>query len=218
MFFQNRTDAGKKLAAALAKYKNQDAIVYALPRGGVVVGVEVAKALYLPLDLVVTRKIGAPNEPEYAIAAVSESGELIANQNEMSQIDESWFQEELKKEIAEAKRRRKTYVGKPIPSPKGKIAILVDDGIATGLTILAAIKELKKYAPKKLVVAVPVSPTDSARKIKLLIDEFICLDVESEYLGSVGAYYSSFPQVEDEEVIKIINSVAATTVKTRENN
>jgi predicted phosphoribosyltransferase len=203
MVFQNRAHAGKKLAVILSKYKNLDAVVYALPRGGVVVGAEIAEALRLPLDLVVTRKIGQPFNPEYAIAAVSENGELVTNENEVSQIDKNWFKEEVDRQIAEAKRRRKKYSTRGFLSPKNKIAILVDDGIATGLTMLAAIKELRRYTPKKLIVAVPVSPTDSTEIIKKQVDEFICLDIDPEYLGSVGAYYSTFAQVEDEEVIKI---------------
>lgn len=206
MFFQNRTEAGKKLAEVLKKYEAADAIVYALPRGGVVVGAEIAHELHAPLDLVVTRKIGHPAEPEYAIAAVSENGELVSNQQEISQVDQDWFKQEVQNQIAEAKRRRATYMGKPMLSPAGKVALLVDDGIATGSTMLAAIKELKRFTPKKLIVAVPVSPADTALEIKKQIDEFVCLNVDPAYLGSVGAYYSSFPQVEDEEVVEILRN------------
>lgn len=206
MFFQDRSQAGEKLAKVLKKYHGKNAVVYALPRGGVVVGAEIANALHLPLDLVVTRKIGHPFQPEYAIAAVSENGELIVNQQEVSLIDKDWFAQEVAKEIAEAKRRRKKYSSHDFLSPAGKIVILVDDGIATGLTMLAAIKELRRYAPKKLVVAVPVSPTDSAEIIRKQVDELICLNIDPEYLGSVGAYYSTFPQVEDEEVVEILKN------------
>lgn len=207
MFFKNRVDAGKKLAVALKKYAGQDAVIYALPRGGVVIGAEIAKTLNLPLDLTVTRKIGAPHNPEYAIAVVSENGELVKNENEVSQIDQNWFKEEIAKQITEAKRRRKKYSTHDFLSPAGKIAILVDDGIATGMTMLVAIKELKSYAPKKLVVAVPVSPTDSAEIIRKETDEFICLNIDPEYLGSVGDYYSIFLQVENKEVVKIMKSL-----------
>ncbi len=206
MLFKDRADAGKKLAAVLKKYEGPETIVYALPRGGVVVGAEVANALHVPLDLVVTRKIGQPLNPEYAIAAVSENGKLVVNQNEVSQIDTSWFKEKIARQIAEAKRRRKKYSSHDFLSPAGKIAILVDDGIATGLTMLAAIKELRSYAPKKLVVAVPVSPTDSTAIIRKQVDEFVCLHIDPEYLGAVASYYSTFPQVEDEEVVEIMKN------------
>lgn len=205
MIFKDRAETGKRLAISLAKYKNQGVIIYALPRGGVVVGAQVARELSAPLEIVVTRKIGHPHNPEYAIAAISESGELVVNEDEVSKIDQNWFKEMIEKETVEAKRRRAAYAGKPMVSPTGKIAILVDDGVATGLTILAAIKELKKYTPKKLVVAVAVSPADTAATIDKQVDEFVCLYIDQQYRGSVGAYYSSFPQVEDSQVIEILS-------------
>ncbi len=207
MYFQDRREAGKKIAECLKKHQGENAIVYALPRGGVVTGKEVAENLKIPLDLIVTRKIGHPSNPEYAIAAVSENGELVANENEVSQVDKLWFKEEVTRQIAEAKRRRKKYSVHDFLSPKDKIAILIDDGIATGLTMLSAIAELKRYAPKKLIVAIPVCPADSAENIKKQVDEFVCLNIDPKYLGSVGAYYSSFPQVEDNQVIEILKEI-----------
>lgn len=125
MLFKNRTDAGKKLAEVLNKYKGQDAIVYALPRGGVVVAREVADTLSTPLDLVVTRKIGAQFQPEYAIAAVSESGELVVNENEISQTDKDWFKDEVEGQIAEAKRRREKYASHDFYLPRVKSQFLL---------------------------------------------------------------------------------------------
>lgn len=205
MRFKDRKSAGQKLAQALIKYKNKDSIVYALPRGGVIVGAEVAKILHLPLDLVITRKIGHPNQPEYAIAAVAENGHMVKNVSELASVDEKWFKEEVEKQRLEAVRRRQKYLPGRLPlSAEGKITILVDDGIATGLTLKAAIAELKHFHPKKIIVAVPVSPQQTAEEIKKEVNEFVALDTPKDFLGSIGAYYDYFPQVSDEEVIELV--------------
>lgn len=203
--FKNRVDAGRKLAKLLGKYKGQEAVVLALPRGGVMTAKAVAKELILRLGLIIVRKIGAPSNPEYAIAVVSESGEIIKNGTEVENVDETWFQKEVKKELNEAKRRREKYWGdkKPVEI-KDKTAIIIDDGIATGLTMLSAIKEVKLQKPKKIIVAVPVSPKDVSSIIKKEVDELVTVLDEEYYRGAVGNYYSDFPQVEDEEVIKIL--------------
>ncbi|MCL5970515.1 MAG: phosphoribosyl transferase [Patescibacteria group bacterium] len=205
MYFKNRREAGKLLAKALGKYKNKEVIVYALPRGGVVTAIEIAKYLDAPLDLIITRKIGHPFEPEYAIGAVAENGHLVRGRFGITNIDQKWFRDEIKKEQKEAQRRREKYLSgrKPL-SAKGKIAILVDDGIATGLTIKAGVLELKHQNPKKIVVAVPVAPKDVAEQIKKDVDELVVLDVPKFYVGAVGAYYGEFLPVEDEEVIEIL--------------
>lgn len=207
MTFKNRTEAGRKLAKLLGKYKgHEEAVVLALPRGGVVTAKVIAKELMLPLGLIIVRKIGAPSNPEYAIAVVSESGEIIKNGNEVEDVDKTWFKEETEKELNEAKRRREKYWGNKEPIEiKNKIAIIIDDGIATGLTMLSAIKEVQLQKPKKIVVAVPVSPKDVSSAIKKEVDEFATVLDEEYYRGAVGDYYDDFPQVEDEEVIKILN-------------
>ena len=210
MNFENRMDAGRKLAALLKNFKGEGAVVYALPRGGVVLGAEIAKAIGAPLDLIITRKIGHPYQSEYAIGAVSENGHSVLNKEEVLEIDEKYLTEEAEKQKEEAKRRRLLYLGnrKPVPS-KGKTAILVDDGIATGLTMKAAIKELKlHYHPKKIIVAVPVVPKDTAKELESQGVEVVAVDIPETFLGAIGSYYRDFSPVEDDEVIKILRKEA----------
>ncbi len=204
MRFKDRVDAGKQLAEKLEKYRDKEAVIYALPRGGVVLGYEIAKRLKAPLDLVITRKIGHPNNPEYAICAIAEDGHMICNEEERSRIENIWFDEKVKNEQEEAKRRRELYLQGKSENAKGKIAIIIDDGVATGLTLRLAIKELKHKQPKRIVVAVPVAPREIASELEKEVDEFIALDIPRFYLGAVGAYYGDFIQVTDEEVIGLL--------------
>lgn len=205
MRFKNRTEAGKQLAQALGKYKNKDGVIYALPRGGVPLGVELAKALHMPLDLVIPRKVGHPYNPEYAIAAVGERGDLVCDEAEVSQVDQAWFRQQVEAERQEAHRRRAYYLkDREAITIKDKIAILVDDGIATGLTMEAAVQDVKQGKPKKMIVAVPVAPDDTVIKLQQQVDEVITLSEPGPYLGAVGAYYDSFMQVSDEEVIDML--------------
>lgn len=205
MRFHDRAEAGKKLAEALQKYNSEDVVVYALPRGGVVLGAEIAKALGCLLDLVITRKIGHPQQKEYAVCAVAEDGDYLCDQRELAALPEEWFNRAKEKEQKEAQRRRNVYLGGRAPlSAEGKIAILVDDGIATGLTMRLAVREIKHMKPKQVIVAVPVSPADSAERLRKEVDEFVALDVPEFFLGGIGAYYDDFPQVEDSEVIKLL--------------
>ncbi len=208
MTFKDRIEAGRKLAEALGEYAGKDAVVYALPRGGVVVGVEVAKGIKAPLDLVITRKIGHPYSPEYAIAAVAENGDLAGNEDEIASVDRNWFDQEVKNQQIEAKRRRETYLGHVTPPPvKGKTAIVVDDGLATGLTMKVAIKELAHRQPKRIVVAVPVAPQETRDEISKLADRVICLHAPpGGSFGAIGQYYEDFSQVTDEEVIALMRS------------
>lgn len=202
---KNRQEAGRELAKLLTKYKGTEAIVLGLPRGGVVTAKAVAEILQLPLCLVVVKKIGQPGNAEYALGAVSESGEVAKNGAEVADVDENWWEEELKAKLAEAKSRalilRAGCAGKDLA---GKIAIIVDDGIATGYTVMAAIKEVKKRQAKKVVVAVPVSPRDTTERIKKMVDEMVVTTIPEMFVGSVGAYYQDFPQVEDAEVIELL--------------
>ena len=208
MRFRDRADAGKKLAQALKKYQGQNGVVYALPRGGVVLGAEVASALGMPLDLLIPRKIGHPLQPEYAIGAVVESGEMVSNQREVARVDPQWFRQEVEAERQEARRRRELYLGGREPAPvEGKTAIIVDDGIATGLTMEASIREVRRRKPGHLVVAVPVAPPDTVERMSREVDEFVVLDRSPYYLGAVGAYYDSFYQVTDEEVVALLRLV-----------
>jgi predicted phosphoribosyltransferase len=181
-----------------------------LPRGGVVLGVEVAEALGLPLDLVIPRKIGHPFQPEYAIAAVAESGELASNDWEVKRVDPKWFREAVAREQQEARRRRQSYLGgRAMLAVAGKTAIIVDDGIATGLTMQAAIRDLRRAQPARLVVAVPVAPQDTIEKLKPEVDEVVVLDGGEFYLGAVGAYYDHFPQTSDAEVVALLKRARA---------
>lgn len=208
MLFKNRKEAGKLLASALKKYKGKDVIVYCLPRGGVVTGLEIARYLNAPLDLIITRKIGHPNDFEYALAAVAKNGHIVATRNELTSVDGKWLKEEIEKQRLEAVRRGKKYLhGRSAISAKGKIAILVDDGVATGLTLRVGIIELKHRNPSKLIVAVPIIPKSVAQVIESETDELIALEIPSDdkFLGSVGAYYEDFSQVEDQYVVGILN-------------
>lgn len=203
-YFQNRQDAGKKLTQKLNKYRGTpNVVVLALPRGGVVVASEIAKSLNLPLGLVVVRKIGHPLNPEFAIAAISESGQIVRS-GETNSVDPIWFQKAAVQELQEARRRRQTYWHKKPLNLKDKIAIIVDDGLATGLTMKAAILEVKSQNPQKVVVAVPVSPLETAEQIKKMADDFVFFSVPENFYGAVGLYYQNFPQTTDKEVIRLL--------------
>lgn len=203
--FANRKEAGKELAQKLEPYRGHDAVVYALPRGGVVLGYEVANALHLPLDLTIARKIGHPQNPEYAVCAVTEDGTLFCNETERALLSAKWLSKASEREQKEAKRRRELYLAdRQHLLASGKTAIIVDDGIATGLTIHAALESLKKERPAKIVVAVPVAPQDAVRELKRIANEVIVLVSPDQFLGAVGAHYRNFPQVSDDEVIRIL--------------
>ncbi len=211
MYFKNRRDAGKRLCQLLAKYQDKDAVVYALPRGGIVLAVEVAKFLHVPLDLVFAHKIGHPYQPEYAIAAISESGHMLGKPHELKAVGEAWVESEKESQMQEIKRRRKVYLkGQKAISAKGKIAILIDDGIATGLTMQVGIRELQDQHRQAIVVAVPVAPKQTADLLKAEVDDFVAIEIPDDYkfLGSVGAYYGEFDQVEDAEVVAILDNYA----------
>ncbi len=205
MRFKDRVEAGQKLADILTKYQNSKAIIIALPRGGVVLGGVLAERLKLPLDLIITRKIGHPMQEEYAIGAVAEDGHTLFNEFEKKNLDPEWIEQETKRNQIEAQRRRQKYLPEQeFSNLKDKDVIIVDDGIATGLTMALAISEVQHHNPKKIIVAVPIIPTETAQKLEKNIDELIALEISDNYLGAVGAYYDSFPQVSDEEVINIL--------------
>ena len=208
MRFRDRVDAGKRLAAALQRYRGKESVVYALPRGGVVLGVEIAQALESPLDIIGVRKIGHPLSPEYAIGAVAEHGALVCNEQEVARVDQEWFEETVARERAEARQRRLRYTGATEPRPiSGKTAIIVDDGVATGLTMEAAILDVKQRTPARTVVAVPVCPYDTATTLSRQADELVTLDIPKSFLGAVGAYYDPFEQVSDDIVIELLKAV-----------
>ena len=205
MIFANRQEAGVKLAEVLKPLADDKAIVYALPRGGVVLGYEVAQALNCPLEALIIKKIGHPWHEEYAIGAVAESGRTLFNEEETEQLDKKWLTETTAKNLKLAQARRRLYSGdKPMLDCKNQTAIIVDDGIATGLTMELAIQEIKSHEPQKIIVAVPVLPADTARHLDRLVDKIIYLEAPEFFLGAVGAYYHDFAQVEDEEVLKYL--------------
>ena len=208
MRFKNRSEAGIQLAVLLQKYAGDNLVVYALPRGGVPLGVEIAKKLHAPFDLLITKKIGHPGNPEYALCAIAEEGEPICNEDDIGYIDNHWLQEEIERVRNEIKRRREKYFGEIThPDIEGKTAIIVDDGIATGYTMLAAINEIKRRKSGKIVVAIPITPEDTARELRKITDDLVSVEIDPFYLGAVGAYYDDFSQVEDEEVIYLIKSL-----------
>ncbi|MEM3382720.1 MAG: phosphoribosyltransferase [Nitrososphaerales archaeon] len=205
--FKNRLEAGKILAEALSEYKNKDTIVLAIPRGGVVVAYEVAKALNAPLDLIIPRKIGAPDQPELAIGAVTEDGTTILNQDIIQnlKVPEEYIKAEVKRQLEEIERRIKKYLGdKPRIPIRGKIVILIDDGVATGATIKAAIASIRKREPALIVLAIPVGPKDTIRELRKYTDKVVCLMMPEPFFA-IGQFYENFDQISDEEVIQILN-------------
>ena len=207
MLFKDRQEAGQKLSVALSKFKGQkDTIILALPRGGVVTAYEIAKELNLPLDLVVPRKIGAPYNEEYAIGAITESGKGIFNSQAIAElhITKEYLDKTVTQGKKEAQRRLKAYrQNRASLNLKNKTIIVIDDGIATGLTMRAAIESIKAKNPAKIIIVVPVSAKDSLEIIKKEVDDIICLDTP-EYFGAVGAFYRDFGQTTDEEVIELM--------------
>jgi predicted phosphoribosyltransferase len=208
MPFMNRSDAGRRLAHALARYKDQRPVVLALPRGGVPVAAEVATALQAPLDLILVRKIGVPIQPELAMGAVVDGGSPLVVRNEdvirTAGIEELEFQAACESELAEIERRRQVYFGdRERVDVAGRTAIVVDDGIATGATTRAALRATRQRNPDTLVLAVPVAPTDCLVALRQEADDVVCLE-EHEVFGAIGLYYSDFLQISDEEVIETL--------------
>jgi len=213
MLFRNRADAGRQLAKALLKYKSGHPVILALPRGGVLVEAEVAAALDAPLDLLLVRKIGLPSQPELAMGAVTDGEEptIIRNDDvvELSGVSAQEFDVVCREERAEIERRRKRYLGDRARSEvAGQVAIIVDDGIATGATTLAAIRTVRRREPKELVLAVPVAPLDTINKLQPEVDAIVCLDMPED-LGAIGYFYRDFHQVSDDEVIATLKRFPA---------
>lgn len=207
--YDDRADAGRRLADELETRNYPDPVVIAIPRGGVPLGVEVVERLNAPLDLVVPRKIGAPGNSEYAIGAVTEDGSVVTNESAMrgTGATEDYVERAAEEQRAEVQRRLDEYRGDRDPvDVEGKTAILVDDGVATGTTLKAAIKSIRKRDPAKLVVAVPVGPPSSVQELRSLADDVICLDTPRGF-GAVGQYYRSFPQTTDDEVKRLLERV-----------
>jgi len=208
MPFKDRSDAGRQLAKALASYKEERPIILALPRGGVPVAGEVAAVLSAPVDLILVRKIGVPWQPELAMGAVVDGGTPIIVRNEdvirHAGIDESEFNTVRDGELAEIGRRRQRYLGScQLADLSGHTAIVIDDGIATGATARAALRATRMRNPERLVLAVPVAPTDTINELRSQADDVVCLEGLGCF-GAISAYYADFGQVSDEELIDIL--------------
>ena len=205
-YFVNRVDAGKRLAEALADFQGKNAAVLAIPRGGVVVGYEIASKLVLPLDVIIPRKLGAPDNSELAIGAVAEDGSMVLDEGLIAYLGVSkWYlQEESERQRQEITRRMKVY-REDLESVelKGKDVIVVDDGIATGSTMKAALASVKNRGAKCVTVAVPVGPPQTIQELKSLADKVICL-YTPEYFQAIGQFYKDFSQTTDEEVINLL--------------
>jgi putative phosphoribosyl transferase len=208
MSFKNRSEAGRKLAARLANYKGQPVVLLALPRGGVPVAAEVAAVLGAPIDLVLVRKIGVPSQPELAMGAIVDGDPPIVVRNEdvirLAGVDESGFLAVRDREFAELERRRRLYLGgRDRISIKDRVAIVIDDGIATGATTRAALRAIRMREPAKLILAVPVGPADTIESMRDEADEVLCLEIYADF-SAIGTFYEDFRQTTNQEVIDIL--------------
>jgi putative phosphoribosyl transferase len=199
MIFEDRYDAALHLIPLLEKYKQDDGVVLAVPRGGVPIGFLIAKHFNFPLQILLAKKIGHPESPEMAIGAVSLESELVDHRYE---VDARYILQQIKKIRTSLQERYKTFMGERQPIDlKDKTVIIVDDGIATGNTVIVSIKLIRTKHPRKIVVAVPVAPTITVRKILDEADDFICAHISDKFFG-VGQFYRDFSQVKDAEVVE----------------
>jgi len=205
--FQNREDAGRQLAAKLQRYRDiQGGVILALPRGGVAVGYQLSIALHLPMDVFITRKIGAPENPEYALGAVTETGNVFLNPDVVAEFRLS--HEDMTKIVSdqrqEISRRQQLYRQGRHPLPlKGRPVIIVDDGIATGATFFASLEAIRQQHPKRIVAAIPVGPEDTLVKVRSVVDELVVLATPQSF-WAVGSHYVDFKQVEDRDVLEYL--------------
>jgi putative phosphoribosyl transferase len=215
MAFADRRTAGQALARALAKKQLADPVVLALPRGGVPVAAEIARALGAPLDLVLVRKIGVPYQPELAAAAVVDGAdaELVTNDEvvRLTGTSRDYLERAMKRELAEIERRRKAYLrDRPRVPLEGRTLILVDDGIATGASVRAALKALLRRKPKALILAVPVAPQDTIEELRGEVDDIVCLTMPHPF-NAIGLHYRDFHQLSDSDVVDILDAADAST-------
>jgi putative phosphoribosyl transferase len=209
VLFADRVDAGKRLVLALKDLADKDGIVLAIPRGGVVVAYEVAKALGLPLDVIIPRKIGAPSNPELAIGAMTEDGTVLLDERlvERLQVSDYYIKKEIAAKKLDIQRRLKLYRGDiPYPNLANRFVILVDDGIATGSTMKAALASVRKRGAKTIIVAIPVGPPSTIRELEKEVDHVICLQTP-EHFYAIGQFYQNFTQTQDEEVTRLLKLI-----------
>lgn len=201
MMFKDRYEAGKQLAEKLSKYKNKkEVIVLGIPRGGIEVAFAIAKKLKAKLSMIITKKIAYPTNPEFAIGAASIEGYVI--DEGYTHNGEKYMKNEIKKIMKEIKGRYKKYIRK-VPRLNDKIVIIVDDGLATGHTTMAAVKYARSKNPKKIIVAVPVASQEAYEKVKKISDEIICLNIPTAFFA-VGNFYQNFEQLTDEDVVSYL--------------
>lgn len=207
MMFPNRDVAARKLADALKEYKGQNPLILAIPRGAVPMAKIIAEELGGEIDVVLVRKLGAPLNPEFAVGSIDESGwAYVADYAPQAGATPEYIEGEKARQMETMRKRRAQYTPiRPPIDPKDRIVIVIDDGLATGATMITALHALRDKQPRKLICAVPVSPPDTLEKIKGYADEVICLEAP-EFFQAVGQFYRDFPQVEDEEVITILAS------------
>ena len=214
ILFEDRRDAGRQLAERLASYAEERPVVFALPRGGVPVGAEVSRFLGAPLEVIVSRKLGAPGQPEFGIGAVTPGGVRVLNERAVRAlgIEEDYLQMVSTRELAEAERRLRLFrgEGRPYPDLEGRTAILVDDGLATGVTARASLLALRHMNPQRLVLAVPVCAVQTAELLRPETDELICLLAPAD-LEAVGLWYRNFEQTSDEEVVRLLEQARRST-------
>ena len=211
MIFEDRFDAGRQLAAKLVRYAGSDTRVLALPRGGVPVGYEVAHALRAPLDVFVVRKIGVPGREELAMGAIASGGVRVLNEETIAllNVPHEVVEETTNREMRELQRREEVYRGGlPAHDVHARTVILVDDGLATGASMHAAILALRRRDPKAIVVAVPVAPVDTCAALERFVDDLVVVAMPQPFRG-VGAWYADFSQVSDEEVRKLLRDASA---------
>ena len=204
--FEDRRDAGSRLAERLEGYRGGRPVVFALPRGGVPVGFEISRHLHAPLDVIVSRKLGAPDQPEFGIGAVAPGGVRVLNRDVVRRlgIPQDYLDRVTERETAEVERRLHHFRGdRPETPVAGRTAILVDDGLATGVTARAAVETLRRRAPGRLVLAVPVCAAPSAALFASEVDDLVCLKTPPD-LGAIGFWYRNFDQTPDEEVVRLL--------------
>jgi putative phosphoribosyl transferase len=204
--FEDRRDAGRQLAGKLSRFEDERPVVFALPRGGVPVGYEISRSLKAPLDVFISRKLGAPGQPEFGIGAVAAGGVRILNQDVVRRlgISDDYIEQITAQELAEVRRRLRYFRGqRPETEVVGRTAILVDDGLATGVTARAAVQALRLRKPGRLVLAAPVCAAQTAALFKGAVDELVCLETPSD-LGAIGFWYKNFEQTSDEEVVELL--------------
>jgi putative phosphoribosyl transferase len=204
--FEDRRDAGRRLAGKLSRFMDERPVVFALPRGGVPVGYEISRSLRAPLDVFVSRKLGAPGQPEFGIGAVAAGGVRVLNQDVVRRlgIPDDYIEQITAQETAEVGRRLRYFRGqRPEPEVGGRTAILVDDGLATGVTARAAVQALRLRGPRRLILAAPVCAAQTAELLRPAVDELICLESPTD-LGAIGFWYMNFEQTSDEEVVELL--------------